>query len=105
MPLRKGMEGTNVLLMQKELARIGCHTGALDGIYGPNTVSGVAQFQTACGLYPEEDEQAGEIASRELLMLLYSPDAPTLKPRTASCRPDGSGKTVKRTILETTAPH
>ena len=79
-PLKKGMEGTAVYLMQEQLALLGCHTGALDGIYGPNTVSGVAQFQTASGLYPEEDEEPGEIASRELLMLLYAVDAPTLKP-------------------------
>ena len=78
--LSRGMTGTDVRMMQQQLARLGYNPGNQDGIYGLNTVNAVSLFQDVCGLYPMKDEEPGEIATSELLMRLYAWDAPTRQP-------------------------
>lgn len=47
------MRGVEVLAIQRRLTKLGYHPGALDGIYGPQTVSAVVAFQRDAGLVPD----------------------------------------------------
>jgi hypothetical protein len=53
------MRGDEVRTIQRLLTRLGYHPGALDGVYGPQTVSAVVQFQHDQGLVPD-----GEVGGR-----------------------------------------
>ena len=48
--LRIGSRGEQVRLLQNRLKQAGYHTGAVDGIYGPQTAESVRRFQKAKGL-------------------------------------------------------
>lgn len=48
--LRNGSRGEQVRLLQTKLKQAGYHTGAVDGIYGPQTAESVRRFQKAKGL-------------------------------------------------------
>ncbi|MHA1549406.1 MAG: peptidoglycan-binding domain-containing protein [Alphaproteobacteria bacterium] len=58
-----------VLDIQRELARIGLYSGAIDGIAGARTRAAVASYQAAAGL-----PATGEL-DRDLLLLLTAPAA------------------------------
>ena len=45
--------GDKVLAVQKRLAALGYHPGALDGVFGPQTESAVAMFQADKGIVPD----------------------------------------------------
>ena len=51
--------GPKVLAIQKRLTELGYRPGALDGVYGPQTVSAVVAFQNDEGLVPD-----GEVGDR-----------------------------------------
>ncbi len=53
------LRGDEVRDLQRLLTKLGYHPGALDGIYGPQTVSAVVQFQHDQGLVPD-----GEVGGR-----------------------------------------
>ena len=85
LPLKKGDQGVSVYYMQARLKELGYDPGQLDGIYGKNTIAAVASFQADNGMLPGpgEKELPGEMASHELLELLYSPEpspVPTADP-------------------------
>lgn len=81
LPLKKGDRGVSVRYMQESLKARGYDPGKIDGIYGANTVMAVARFQGDNGIVLAPDEEPGENASRELLMLLYAPETePTAEP-------------------------
>ena len=74
LPLKAGDQGVSVLYMQTKLKELGYNPGKLDGIYGKNTIAAVALFQAANGMSPGpgDKEEPGEVASRELLEILYN---------------------------------
>ncbi|MBR5960374.1 MAG: peptidoglycan-binding protein [Clostridia bacterium] len=74
MPLKMGDKGANVRYMQKRLKDLGYDPGKVDGSYGKNTVAAVAKFQTAYNIAREANEKPGEVASRDMLITLYSDD-------------------------------
>ena len=85
LPLKLGDRGVSVLYMQTRLKELGYDPGKLDGIYGKNTVAAVALFQRDFSIVIGENEKPGEVASHEMLELLYSPDPgptpfPTVEP-------------------------
>ena len=85
LPLKLGDQGVSVLYMQTRLKELGYDPGKLDGIYGKNTAAAVALYQQDHGIKLAEKEKPGEIASHEMLELLYAPlpDAtPTTEPTT-----------------------
>ena len=47
-----GMSGTDVMEIQATLSKLGFYSGALDGIFGPQTRQAVIEFQTRYGLTP-----------------------------------------------------
>lgn len=51
--LSLGSRGTNVMLIQSLLAKIGYDPGAIDGIFGEQTRQAVIEFQQAHGLLPD----------------------------------------------------
>ena len=74
LPLKKGDKGANVRYMQKRLKELGYDPGKVDGDYGKNTVAAVAKFQSAYDISREVNEKPGEVASRDMLVTLYSTD-------------------------------
>ena len=72
--LKRGDQGISVLYMQTRLKELGYDPGKLDGIYGKNTMAAVARFQADHGIAIGKKEKPGEVASRELMMALYSPE-------------------------------
>ena len=74
LPLKKGDKGANVRYMQQRLKELGYDPGKVDGSYGKNTVAAVAKFQAAYDIAREANEKPGEVASRDMLITLYSPD-------------------------------
>lgn len=60
-----------VTAVQRELARLGIYTGAIDGLSGPRTAAAVSAWQTAAGI-----KVTGE-PSAELLVALRKPVAAT----------------------------
>ena len=81
LPLKKGDRGVSVLYMQQRLKELGYDPEKLDGIYGDLTVKAVALFQQDHGIRLEEKEIPGEVASHEMLEILFAPD-PTPSPAT-----------------------
>ena len=49
-PLKMGMDGTEVVLLQNALAKAGVYTGIVDGVYGNSTLKAVQDFQRIHGL-------------------------------------------------------
>ncbi len=47
------MRGDDVADLQQRLSALGFDTGRVDGIYGPNTLAAVAEFQRNCGQEPD----------------------------------------------------
>ena len=85
LPLKLGDQGISVLYMQTRLKELGYDPGKLDGIYGKNTVAAVALYQQDHDVKLAEKEKPGEIASHEMLELLYAPlpdTTPTAEPTT-----------------------
>ena len=85
LPLKLGDRGISVLYMQTRLKELGYDPGKLDGIYGKKTAAAVALFQQDFGIAIGKKEKPGEVASHEMLELLYSPEpgptsAPTAEP-------------------------
>ena len=74
LPLKKGDKGANVRYMQKRLKELGYDPGKVDGDYGKNTVAAVSKFQSAYDIAREVNEKPGEVASRDMLITLYSKD-------------------------------
>lgn len=74
LPLKKGDKGANVRYMQKRLKELGYDPGKVDGDYGKNTVAAVSKFQSAYDIAREPNEKPGEVASRDMLITLYSKD-------------------------------
>jgi len=56
--------GPKVLAIQRRLAELGYRPGALDGVFGPQTVSAVVAFQNDEGLVP--DGEVGDLTRTEL---------------------------------------
>ncbi len=101
LPLKKGDQGISVLYMQQRLKELGYDPGKLDGIYGKQTVAAVALFQQDHNIKLKKKEKEGEMASREMLKVLYDPDTkPTAKP-TKEPKPT---KTPKPTNTSKPAP-
>ena len=48
--LREGMTGRDVFVMQTAITDMGCNCGVPDGDFGPQTLSGVKDFQHGCNL-------------------------------------------------------
>ena len=80
LPLKLGDRGVSVLYMQTRLAQLGFDPGKKDGVYGKKTAEAVARFQTYWSIPLESGEKPGEKASRDLLILLYDPNAGTPTP-------------------------
>ena len=83
LPLKKNDQGVSVLYMQMRLKELGYDPGNLDGIYGKNTVAAVALFQKDYNVKRAKNEVPGEVASRDMLILLYTepdPSTPTATP-------------------------
>ena len=74
LPLKKGDQGISVLYMQRRLKDLGYDPGKLDGVYGKMTVAAVARFQKDFNIKLASKEIPGEVASHEMLEILYSPD-------------------------------
>lgn len=74
LPLKLGDRGISVLYMQTRLKELGYDPGKLDGIYGKKTVAAVALFQQDYGIVIGAKEKPGEVASHEMLEILYSPE-------------------------------
>lgn len=74
LPLKKGDQGISVLYMQRRLKDLGYDPGKLDGVYGKMTVAAVARFQKDFNIKLAGKEIPGEVASHEMLEILYSPD-------------------------------
>ncbi len=55
--LEPGLEGSDIALLQRELADRGLYHGAIDGLYGPQTEEAVKEFQLEKGL--NADGRAG----------------------------------------------
>ena len=75
MPLKKGDQGRCVIYMQRRLRELGYNPGKIDGIYGKNTVQAVAAFQKDNNIKRKKKEKPGEVASSEMLEILYGPEA------------------------------
>ena len=71
LPLKKGDQGVSVWYMQRQLKVIGYDPGFIDGIYGKNTVKAVAAFQKDNKIKRKKNEKPGEVASREMLKILF----------------------------------
>ena len=71
LPLKKGDQGVSVWYMQRQLKIIGYDPGVVDGAYGKNTVKAVAAFQKDNKIKRKKHEKPGEVASREMLMILF----------------------------------
>ena len=52
MELQIGSKGSAVRDLQNKLNSLGYSVGSSDGIYGPNTASGVKKFQSSKGISP-----------------------------------------------------
>ena len=74
LPLKKGDQGISVLYMQVRLKELGYDPGKLDGIYGKKTVVAVALFQVDHAIILADKEIPGEVASQEMLMILFAPE-------------------------------
>lgn len=61
------MRGDDVAELQARLNSLGFDTGKVDGVFGPDTLRGVLDFQHNRGL--AEDGLAGEIVARELRLV------------------------------------
>ena len=68
--LKKGSKGSNVERMQRMLIARGyyCGSSGVDGVFGPSTLSAVAQFQQENGLTVDG------IAGNKTLSALYARD-------------------------------
>lgn len=53
------MRGAEVRAIQRRLTKLGYHPGSIDGVYGPQTVSAVVQFQRDQGMLAD-----GEVGDR-----------------------------------------
>ncbi|HEX5586573.1 MAG TPA: peptidoglycan-binding domain-containing protein [Acidimicrobiia bacterium] len=51
-----GSSGTDVLLVQQTLTKLGLYSGPLDSSYGPSTAAAVTTFQTQKGLSPADGQ-------------------------------------------------
>ena len=60
--------------MQRRLKDLGYDPGKIDGVYGKMTVAVVARFQKDFNIKLAAKEVPGEVASHEMLEILYSPD-------------------------------
>ncbi len=78
--LKKGDKGIRVKQMQEALKTRGYDPGKIDGIYGTKTIQAVAAYQQSLGMALAPNEKPGEIASRWLLLNLYT-DLPVNPPR------------------------
>jgi peptidoglycan hydrolase-like protein with peptidoglycan-binding domain len=78
--LKKGDKGIRVKQMQEALRTRGYDPGKIDGIYGTKTIQAVAAYQQSLGMALAPNEKPGEIASRWLLLNLYT-DLPVNPPR------------------------
>ena len=82
-PLIKGDRGTRVKVMQKRLKEMKYDPGKADGVYGVKTVAAVAAFQRDYGITLASQEIPGELASREMLEVLFTTN-PRLAPATST---------------------
>ena len=95
--LKKGDQGVSVLYMQRRLKELGYDPGKQDGVYGKKTVEAVAKYQKDHKIKRKKKEKPGEVASSEMLEMLYGPDpTPTPKPT--------DSPTGKPTATPTNAP-
>ncbi len=69
-PLRKGMTGTAVVMLQQRLIALGFLTGTADGVYGTKTAEAVYHFQRSSGLVRDG------VAGAKTLAALYSGGTP-----------------------------
>jgi len=58
-PLKLGMRGTDVQIIQMQLANAGFYNGTIDGIFGNLTLKAVEEFQRSVGI--TVDGVAGEV--------------------------------------------
>ncbi|NLN81816.1 MAG: LysM peptidoglycan-binding domain-containing protein [Clostridiales bacterium] len=66
-----GMSGTDVMEIQATLSKLGFYSGALDGIFGPQTRQAVIEFQTRYGLTPDGVIGTETYSSMERYLLGY----------------------------------
>lgn len=82
--------------VQQQLADVGCYTGAIDGILGPQTDAAIVAFQTASGLTvdgelgPETETALSEAASKKEKVCTSTgtttaPSTTTTAPTNAPC--------------------
>ena len=62
--LKLGDKGGDVRALQTVLTQLGYHTGAIDGVFGRGTRSGIERFQSMIGA-----EQTGELTERQFTAL------------------------------------
>ncbi|SDL48120.1 3D (Asp-Asp-Asp) domain-containing protein [Dendrosporobacter quercicolus] len=53
LPVKYGMRGENVQIVQKMLADAGFYTEAVDGVFGGKTLQAIKSFQRSSGLIPD----------------------------------------------------
>ena len=51
--LKRGMNGSAIVQLQERLQALGIYSGAVDGVFGPETESAVIQAQQTYGLQPD----------------------------------------------------
>lgn len=77
--LRLGSRGSEVMLLQSILAKIGYNPGAIDGVFGQQTRQALIEFQRDNGLTP--DGVVGPATSQLLERFLAGYDVYTIRPR------------------------
>jgi peptidoglycan hydrolase-like protein with peptidoglycan-binding domain len=78
--------------IQRELARLGLYSGAIDGVTGPRTASAIRAYETAAGIAPSG------VATDQLLTMLKHPAPPRQAPPVvaASAAPDNLAQELDR---------